>query len=428
MPAFHRLKAELGRRAMAKLPVEKMIPQTVAGPGSSGETGRLAAKLKMTKALIVTDAILVKLGVVDAAVASLQASGVEAVVYDGVLPDPAISQVLAGANMYLDSGCDGIVAVGGGSSIDCAKVVGAYVRDPRPVTEFAGFMKVRKGVPPLIAIPTTHGTGSETTFAAVITEPSPTPGGLSRKFLINDFKFFPRYAILDPDLVMGLPQAVGAATGIDALTHAVESYLSPWATPQSLERSRSAVALIFGNILRVYHNGTTDVEARTAMLQASFDAGVAISSAAVGYVHAIAHTVGAKYHTPHGAANAMILPHVLECYGSAAHAKLAELARLVGLGAAGDSDAKLSKAFVQAIRDIEVEMNMDATVAGMRPGDVEAVATLALQEAHGERKSMIFEFPEFMKDPGYPCIAYLSHADVVGIVRKMVPKDQKAKL
>jgi alcohol dehydrogenase len=416
---MHRVKTALVGRLIGALDIERLIPKVKAGPGASRECGAAGKALGMTRALVVTDEILRKLGACDACVASLRAQGIECFFYDGVLPDPKVEQVLAGAKVYLDNKCDGIVAIGGGSSIDCAKVIGAYVKDPKPVEHFAGGMKCKKGIPPLIAVPTTHGTGSETTFAAVISS-------ADRKMLVTDFKIMPKVAILDTDLVLGLPRAVSAATGMDALTHAVEAYLSPWATPAVVKRCEAAVPALMSSLVACYADGK-NAAARAKVLQASFDAGVAINIGAVGYVHAIAHTVGFSHHVPHGAANAMILPHVLDFYGAAAHAKLARLARLSHIGAPADADAKLAKLFVQRVRDMQRDMAMETTVKGLTPQQIPALAKIALVEAHGERFSM-WQLKEFMGDPGYPCIQHMELHDVEKVLRALLPGAPMAKL
>ncbi|GBG32461.1 Alcohol dehydrogenase 4 [Hondaea fermentalgiana] len=415
MTIMHKLKSELGRQAMSRIKYEKFVPDLENGPGSAKRAGEVARRLGITKTLIVTDKILVDIGLVGPINNALQNAGTQTVIFDGVLPDPTVAQIEDGAEFYIANGCDGIIAIGGGSAMDCAKMIGAVVSNNKPPAAFAGAFKVRKRIPALIAVPTTHGTGSEVTFAAVVSDPV-----AQRKLLVSDFKIVPRVAILDPELLTGLPPAISAATGMDALTHAVESYLSPWATSYSLEKSRSAVKGVFDFILRAYHDGESDLEAREGMLLASFNAGIGISCGAVGYVHAIAHTLGYNYHTPHGVANAMILPHVLRFYGDAAAPRLAELARLVGLSTTGNSDEDLARLFIDRICEMQREMHMPTTVQGLRADRVDDMATIALQEAHGERHSMLFRFGEFMMDTGYPTIKHMTHGECARIVRHCV--------
>jgi len=211
---------------------------------------------------------------------------------------------------------------------------------------------------------------------------------------------------------------------IQYIAQAVEAYISPWATTFSKEKSKSAVEKVFKYALRTYQNGGSDMEARTQMLQASFDAGVAISIGAVGLIHAMAHTIGAKYGVPHGNANAMIMPHVLEFYGEAAAPLLAELARVAGLGTEADSDASLARLFIGKIKDFLRDMEMPTTVEKMRPSQVTTVAKVALAESYGEKHGMLTSFPSFMRDSGYPTCKYMSQEDCESIFRKLLPKPQ----
>jgi len=415
MPLMHRVKSALVGRVMAKMPLERLLPRVEAGPGAARQVGARARELGIARALVVTDEVLLKIGVVEPVLAALREEGIEVAIFSGVQPDPAIEQVLLGAKIFQANDCDGIVAVGGGSSIDCAKIVGAYVRDPRPIGELAGAAKLRKRIPPLIAVATTHGTGSETTYAAVITAPAE-----QRKFSIADPKIMPKVAVLDPELVVGLPKAISAATGMDALTHAVEAYLSPWSTPSARARAESAVVEVMASILTSYERGD-DLGAREAMLRASFNAGAAINIGGVGYVHAIAHAIGGQFHTPHGDANAMLLPLVLEFYGPAAYPQLAVLARRCAIGGPADSEAKLARAFIQRVKDLHAAMAMPTHIPDMRPEHIAQLAHRAMEEAHGERHSMLFNFTEFFKDPGYPTIKYMSTGDCQALLRRLLP-------
>jgi len=410
MHLLHRVKSELGRQAMSKLQYDKFLPKLIAEEGgASSRLGALATDLKMSHVLVVTDAVLLSLGIVQPCIKSLEDAGIHVVVFSGVLPDPSIGEVMQGASVYLEHGCDGVVAIGGGSSIDCAKAIAAHVVDPKPIEEIAGVMKLKKRPAKLIAIPTTAGTGSEATYAAVISSPG-------RKFLITDFKMIPRGAILDPRLSVNLPAPVTAATGMDALTHAVEAYLSPWGSSYSDEKCMYAVKTIMTHLVPVFQNGNS-MQARAALLQASYCGGIAVSCCGVGYVHSIAHSLGGIYHTPHGEANAMILPHVLKFYGTSAHAKLAKLARVSGLVHENSkNDSKDAKVFIAKIEAMNKEMNLATTVKGLLPSGCDEIATLALAEAHGEQHSMIFNFKEFIKDAGYPCIKYMSHNECKQIV------------
>ena len=260
-----------------------------------------------------------------------------------------------------------IAATAFSSSADAAKAAAARLARPdKPLSQLAGLLKVRRRIPPLIAVPTTAGTGSETTIAAVVT------GSDHHKYAISDLCLIPRYAILDPVLTVGLPPHITAETGMDALTHAVEAYLSRfYNTKQTRLLAEHAVVAIFTHLERAY---------RAAMLQASFDAGAAFTRASVGNVHAIAHTLGGLYGVPHGLANAVLLPLVLEDYGKAAYPRLARLAALVGLK--GESEESLAKAFIAEIRAMNTRMGIPDRFNCIREEDIPLMATWAAQEAN----------------------------------------------
>ena len=258
--------------------------------------------------------------------------------------------------------------------MDAAKAAAARLARPeKTVPQLGGLLKVRRRVPPLIAVPTTAGTGSETTIAAVVTDGH-------HKYAISDLCLIPRYAILDPTLSTGLPPRITAETGMDALTHAVEAYLSRfYNTGMTRALAESAVVAIFAHLERAYRDGAS-LDDRAAMLQASFDAGAAFTRASVGNVHAIAHTLGGLYGVPHGLANAVLLPLVLEDYGAAAYPRLAHLARLLGLK--GDTEATRAKAFIAEIRAMNARMNVPDRLDCIRDEDIPLMARWAAQEAN----------------------------------------------
>lgn len=265
----------------------------------------------------------------------MEKAGVEYHVYDGVQPNPTIDNIEDAYKMYRDNHCEGFVAFGGGSSMDCAKIAAArVVRPNKSVPKMRGLLKIMKKLPPFFAVPTTAGTGSETTLAAVISDPR-----THEKYPINDPVLIPRYAVLDAELTVGLPKSITSTTGMDALTHAVEAYIGHSNTKDTADKARKAVRMIFDNLQVAYEDGH-NIEARSNMLLASYYAGVAFTRAYVGYVHAIAHNLGGMYGVAHGLANAVILPYVLEYYGESAHKRLAELADLTGITQPGMSDAE----------------------------------------------------------------------------------------
>ena len=296
-------------------------------------------------------------------------------VFSSVEPNPSVETVEKIAAQYRLDRCDCFLVIGGGSPMDAAKAaVARLARPERSLSRLAGLLKVRRRVPPLIAVPTTAGTGSETTIAAVIT------GSDHHKYAVSDLCLIPRYAILDPTLSVGLPPRITAETGMDALTHAVEAYLSRfYNTGMTRALAESAVVTIFAHLERAYRDGAS-LEDRAAMLQASFDAGAAFTRASVGNVHAIAHTLGGLYGTPHGLANAVLLPLVLEDYGAAAYSRLARLAGLVGLP--GETKEARAKAFIAEIRAMNARMGIPDHFDTIREEDIPLMSKWASQEAN----------------------------------------------
>ena len=336
------------------LPWRKAIP--VEGPGSIGKIPELLHKHKVKKPMLVTDDGLVKAGIAQKIIDVLGKARFAYVVYTDVEPNPSVNTVNKIQQLYLHQGCDGIIALGGGSSMDAAKGAAARVVRPRKsVNQLGGLLKVLRKIPPFIAVPTTAGTGSETTIAALITDTD-----TRHKYAIMDLSIIPRYAILDSELTVGLPPLITAATGMDALTHAIEAYLCwTYNTRESINFALDAVKIIFNNLEKVYTDGK-NIEARQAMLLASYKAGFAFTRAGVGNIHAIAHTLGGLYNTPHGLANAVILPKVLEDYGVKAHKKLARLADAAGLTANTDSKTDAEKAgfVINAIYEMNERMGI----------------------------------------------------------------------
>ena len=295
-------------------------------------------------------------------------------IFSAVETDPSVETVEKIAAQYKIDSCDCFLVIGGGSPMDAAKAAAARLARPeKTVPQLGGLLKVRRRVPPLIAVPTTAGTGSETTIAAVVTDGH-------HKYAISDLCLIPRYAILDPTLSTGLPPRITVETGMDALTHAVEAYLSRfYNTGMTRALAESAVMAIFTHLERAYRDGAS-LDDRAAMLQASFDAGAAFTRASVGNVHAIAHTLGGLYGVPHGLANAVLLPLVLEDYGAAAYPRLAHLAGLLGLK--GDTEETRAKAFIAEIRAMNARMNVPDRLDCIRDEDIPLMARWAAQEAN----------------------------------------------
>ncbi len=363
-------------------------PQILSGPGSSLQLCDAIAKARVKKLLIVTDAMLVKIGLLEAMQQKLTALGVQWAVYDGVQPDPTIAQIEAGLERLKQEGAQAILAVGGGSSIDAAKVIAARATNHKPVAKMAGLFKVWRSILPLYVVPTTAGTGSEVTIAAVVSDPA-----AQRKFAIMDPRLLPTAAALDGALMKGLPPPITAATGMDALTHAVEAYLSRNAMADTDREALDATRLVMANLPKVMANGA-DETARQAMSQASYLAGRAFTKAGVGYVHAIAHNFGARYHVPHGLANAIIMPYVLDYSKPACTRRLAELAAAGGLKQGGETDAQLADAFIARIREMNQQFGIPAKVEKLKRDDIPAIVDAALQEAH-----YTYAVPRYMDKP-----------------------------
>lgn len=318
--------------------------------------------------------------------------------FHSVTANPKIETVEQIAAQFRAEGCDSMVAIGGGSPMDAAKAAAARLARPdRSVGQLKGLLKVHKKIVPFAAVPTTAGTGSETTIAAVVTDEK------HHKYAVNDLCLIPRWAILDPALTVSLPARVTAETGLDALTHAVEAYTNVlYNTRQTRELARQAVAAIFEYLPRACADGS-DLQARQALLTASYRAGFAFTRASVGNVHALAHTLGGLYDVPHGRANAVLLPVVLEEYGPAAHKRLAELADVVGLCPAGTRTEK-ARAFINAIYDMNRALGIPTGFDCIRPEDLPQMAAWAEAEAN----------------PVYPVPVIFGKEDFIRVARRVM--------
>ena len=334
-------------------------------------------KKKCTKVLIITDAGIRKLGLTGRLEKALADTGIPYCIYDKTVANPTTNNVSEAMTLYLEEGCDCIIGFGGGSSMDCAKATGARIAKPKQsLAKMNGILKVHKKLPLLMAVPTTAGTGSETTLAAVITDAQ-----TRHKYPINDFCLIPRYAVLDPKVTLSLPPFITATTGMDALTHAVEAYIGNSTTYGTRKDALLAVQLIFENIYTAYEEGSS-VEARRNMLHAPFYAGCAFTKSYVGYVHAIAHSLGGEYNVPHGLANAVILPMMLEAYGEKIHKKLARLAAAAGLADPDTPDYDSAKRFIQAIKDMKKHFGIGDRIPQIRQTDIPKLAHYADKEAN----------------------------------------------
>lgn len=373
-------------------------PEFLKGPGAIRRLPEFVKSKGLKKVLIVTDKGLMKIGLLNSLFEEMEKAGVEYVLYDGTQPNPTIPNIEEARQLYLDNCCEGIVAFGGGSPMDCAKAAAARVSNPFiSVRNMRGVLRVVRKLPPLFAVPTTAGTGSETTLAAVVTDPE-----THEKNAINDPKLRPKYAVMDPELTVGLPPHITSTTGMDALTHAVEAYIGKSNVKSTEAYAEKATKMIFENIERVYKDGK-DIEARDAMLWASFYAGQAFTRAYVGYVHAIAHNLGGMYNVPHGLANAIILPYVLEYYGETAHARLAKLAVIAGVKTDG-TDKEKAEAFIEAIKTLNRNMNIPDGFDMIQEKDIPTIVKRALKEGN----------------PLYPVPKVMEYADCEAVIRRMM--------
>ena len=327
--------------------------------------------------LLVTDKGVRGIGLTKMLEDGVVGGGIRLAVFDGTVANPTTQNVQDALNMYIENSCNAIIAFGGGSAIDCAKATGARVARPKKsLGKMKGILRVRKRLPLLIAVPTTAGTGSETTLASVITDSS-----TRHKYAINDFPLIPRYAMLNASLTVGLPKHITATTGMDALTHAIEAYIGRSTTKQTRNCALYAVKNIFENLLEVYNN-PTNIEARDKMLLASYNAGVAFTKSYVGYVHAVAHTLGGKYNVAHGLANAVILPYVLRKYGRKIYKKLWEMGVYSGLFNEGTSKEVGAKKFIEKIEEVNKLMNIGTRIPEIEENDISELAITAEKEAN----------------------------------------------
>lgn len=334
-------------------------------------------KKKCKNVLIITDSGITALGLTKSLEATLLENGISYTLYDETVANPTTVNVANAVNLYHQHDCSAIIGFGGGSSMDCAKAVGACIARPHTsLAKMKGILKVRRRLPLLIAIPTTAGTGSETTLAAVITDAE-----TRHKYAINDFPLIPKYAVLDPKVTRSLPPFITATTGMDALTHAVEAYIGNSTTPGTRKDALMAVALIFRNLDDAYEDGS-NLEARANMLKASYYAGCAFTKSYVGYVHAVAHSLGGEYNVPHGLANAILLPFVLEAYGPAVHQKLSELAVAAGLSDENTPKEESAGRFIDAIKAMKKRFKIDDTISDIREEDIPKLAHYADKEAN----------------------------------------------
>lgn len=344
---------------------------------SVNDVASLTDKLGVKSVMLVTDAGLRGAGITAPLEKLLEEHGVKCVVYDKTRANPTVANVEEALRLYNQENCGCLIAFGGGSSMDCAKAIGARVAYPKkPLSKLKGTLKVIRKIPTLVAIPTTAGTGSEVTLAAVITDSEH-----NHKYPMNDFSLIPRYAVHDPSVTFTLPPSLTATTGMDALTHAVEAYIGRSTTKETRQKALEATKLIFQNIKKAYDDGK-DYDARANMLKAAYLAGVAFSKSYVGYIHAVAHSLGGQYNIPHGLANSVLMPYVLEAYGKKAHKKLHRMGVAAGVADETDSHEKGAEKFIGAIKSLNAQMNIPEKLKGIKKEDIPHMAKYADAEAN----------------------------------------------
>lgn len=348
---------------------------------------------KKVRPLIVTDGNLLNCDFTNVLLNDLKDKNIETVIFDKVMPNPTTDLIYDGEKVYRDNGCDCLIAIGGGSANDCAKAIGGRIAYPnKDINDMAGILKLWKKIPLLIAIPTTAGTGSETTLSAVIVDSE-----TRHKYVISSFPLIPSYACLDAECIHNLPRHIGSSTGIDALTHAIEAYVGKSTIKSTRTDAELAVKMIFENIEdSVSHKSK---QAELNMLKASYYAGRAFTVSYIGYVHALSHSLSGKYDLPHGLTNAILLPHILRRYGKAVYKPLSRLARVANIGDANDSNEVLANKFIDKIFELNKMFDIPDKVPGVKKEDIELLARNADKEAN----------------PQYPCPVLWDQKELEGI-------------
>ena len=374
-------------------------PMLLVGPGSSRRLGEALCGFGHRKILIVTDPVVSRMGLPRALTNALSAGGVAHVTFDAVTADAPIPVIEKGIAAFRRHRCDAIVAFGGGSPMDAAKTIALSVANNKHPSKLVGYFRGLRAPMPIYAVPTTAGTGSEVTVAAVISDPD-----TNRKLVIADTRLVPTMAALDPTLMTGLPRPVTASTGMDALTHAIEAFIGNWSTAYTDRMALAAVAMIYENLRVAYRNGKNIVAREQMSLAATF-AGLAFTRANVGYVHAIAHQLGGRYHTPHGLANAIVLPHVLRFLAPSVTKKLAVLAVHAKAGKEGERASVLAKRFMDSVDKLNRDLGIPRHLDALREADIPELAKAACWEA----------------DTSYPVPRYMSPQDCEEILRQILP-------
>jgi alcohol dehydrogenase len=394
--AIAKSRAKIMGVAMKHIPMPR--PMLYTGEQATEELCASMVQAGHKHVLIVTDEILTKLGVIDRAVDYLKQNNVQYTVFDGVTPDPTYSVIEKGLDVSKKAGCDSVLAIGGGSVIDAAKMIALSQGSGRSPQKLVGLFKARKPSLPLYALPSTSGTGSEATIGAVVSDDV-----THQKSIAIDPKMVPIATAVDPHVMKGMPPKVTADTGIDVLTHAIEAWVSLFNDHDSDYYAASATKNVFKYLPRAYADGN-DLEAREAMGIAAHNAGIALNKCSLGYVHAIAHQLGAYHGIPHGRANAIVLPYVLEFNAKASEKRIAKLVKRIGTAKDPKaSDEKIAAEFVQEVKDLITSLGIDPVVKGLDEKNFGAMAKAAAKEV-----SDTYAVPK-----------YMTSDDIKGILRKI---------
>ena len=351
-------------------------PHLLEGAGSVLEIPAVLEEKGVSRVMIVTSAGFIRRGTLVPLMDKLAGMDIGYEVFSEVMPDPTVLCAQKLHSLYKASGCEAFIAAGGGSVIDCTKIAAALCVSSKTVRQMKGTLQVMHKLPMLIAVPTTAGTGSEATAAAVVTD---TVNGRHYKYAVSDPCLIPHIAVLDPVLSVSLPPHHTAATGMDALTHAVEAYTNLYASRNVKKHALTAVKLIFADLQKTCEDGS-DLDRRGRMLRASYEAGIAFTNNFVGYVHALSHACGALYGLGHGELNAAILPVVLEHYGEAVYGSLSEIAEDAGIE--GQDQKEKARNLIGRIRSMNRDMGLDDKIRPLKRDDFEEIITRALSEAN----------------------------------------------
>ena len=360
-------------------PVQKIQlyiqPKMIKGEHALLDLIDVLKKQHLTHYMIVTTPGFIKRGTLQSFFDALNQNDIQYSIFHDVKPDPDISDVEMLKEMYIKDSCQALIAIGGGSVIDCSKVALACVQMKKlDVTTVLHTGRVSKQLPLLIAVPTTAGTGSEVTAGAVITDPIQ-----KRKYALSNLFLIPKYAVLDSSLLVSLPSKMTAYTGMDALTHAIEAYINHFNNRKTNKYALEAIQSIFQYLVPSFEDGS-NITYRLELLEASYKAGVAITNNYIGYVHAIAHGIGGMYHLQHGMINAIILPIVLEEYGDTITKKLAYIADIVGI--AGHTDQQKAEYFIKKLKEINQALGIPTSIPEIQDSDIHYLATGAEKEGN----------------------------------------------